>query len=95
MGVRVTDLDPRRAPAATGTVKSSTASKSVPADAPSPVTVTDTCVSAVSSELRACGNSTTSVMEAGSSPSPTEVLLIPNRNRESWSRMVRAAGLTV
>ena len=95
MGVRVTVLDPRRAPAATGTVKSSMLWKSVPASAPFPVTVTDTCAGEVSSEERASGNSTASVIEAGSSPSPTDVLLSPSRKRESGSRMVRAAGLTV
>ena len=90
----MTVLDPRRAPAAIGTVKSGMFAKSVPAVAPSPVTVTAAWVSEVSSDEAAWGNSTARVMDVGPSSSATEVLSRPSRNRESWSRMVMAAGLT-
>ena len=94
VGVKVTALLPRRDPAATGMVKLGMLAKSVPATAPSPVTVTANCVSSVNSELWALGNSTERVRETGAAFSATAVELIPSRNREFWSRMVRLAGLT-
>ena len=95
VGVRVIDLDPLTAAAATGTVKSAMFSKSVPAVAPTPVTVTDTWVSAASSEVAALGNDTVRSTAVAPASSFTEDTLAASVNPASSSAMVREAGLTV
>ena len=95
VGVRVTVLDPLTALAATATVKSSMFAKSVPASAPSPVAVTETCVSDVSSELAAFGKETVRSTTTAPAASPTDVTFAASVNPASSSAMVREAGLIV